>query len=49
MDADLWSKLDKNDFEGAYPVYVEAKERVDELKKDKNIAKYDTTTKLIFK
>lgn len=41
MEADLWSKLEKNDFEGAYSVYIEAKERVQELKKDKGLAKYD--------
>ncbi|XP_056021881.1 fanconi-associated nuclease 1-like isoform X2 [Ostrea edulis] len=43
MEADLWSKLEKNDFEGAYSVYIEAKERVQELKKDKGLANYDKT------
>lgn len=40
LEADLWSRLERNNFEAAYSVYLEAQERVLELKKDKAIAKY---------
>lgn len=40
LEADLWSKLERNDFGAAYPVYLEAQERVLELKKDKALSRY---------
>lgn len=40
LEADLWSKLERNDFGAAYQVYLEAQERVLELKKDKALSKY---------
>lgn len=43
LEADLWSKLERNDFGAAYPVYLEAQERVLELKKDKALSSYDKT------
>lgn len=40
LEADLWSKLERNDFGAAYQVYLEAQERVLELKKDKALSRY---------
>lgn len=40
LEADLWSKLERNDFGAAYQVYLEAQERVLELKKDKDLSRY---------
>ncbi|XP_061172918.1 fanconi-associated nuclease 1-like [Saccostrea echinata] len=43
LEADLWSRLERNEFEAAYSVYLEAKERVEDLKKDNAIANHDKT------
>ncbi|XP_062580052.1 fanconi-associated nuclease 1-like [Saccostrea cucullata] len=43
LEADLWARLERNDFEAAYSVYLEAKERVQDLKKESAIANHDKT------
>lgn len=45
LEADLWSKLERNDFGAAYQVYLEAQERVLELKKDKALSRYRISSK----
>lgn len=49
LEADLWSRLERNNFEAAYSVYLEAQERVLELKKDKAIAKYGHNCQVVEK
>lgn len=47
LEADLWSKLERNDFGAAYQVYLEAQERVLELKKDKALSRYIQHSKIV--